>query len=356
MPVLRTGAAFFGREFRFAWVVGLLMGVATIVFAWEKHLPIRDPDAVIPGYIRFPAIVLAAILFDIAPRAMWRAGLRPRRLRQMWREVVRERWPASHLVFALSGVAAWYLTYAAFRNLKSLAPFVNSRNWDDELAQWDQALFLGHDPAVLLHDWLGTGLAGHVFSSVYIIWIVLVPVSIAIALVWARNVQAGAWYVTAVVVDWLLGAAIYLLVPTVGPIYSEPDQFTALPETYVSRLQDSMLADRTAVLADPWAADTLQTIAAFASLHVGIMVTICLIAEYVGLQRWLRIASWAFLAMTVVATVYLGWHFFVDVLGGVAVGWLAVWAGALATGNRVGLRPRLAEVPEAELSASGARP
>jgi membrane-associated phospholipid phosphatase len=36
-----------------------------------------------------------------------------------------------------------------------------------------------------------------------------------------------------------------------------------------------------------------------------------------------------------VATIYLGWHFFVDVLAGIAVGAAAVVLGARATGNPV---------------------
>ena len=39
-----------------------------------------------------------------------------------------------------------------------------------------------------------------------------------------------------------------------------------------------------------------------------------------GSRRWVRLSGWAFAALTCLATVYLGWHFFVDVLGGFAVG------------------------------------
>lgn len=342
LPGSRLAGSRLGRYFGGAWLATLVMGVAMVLIAWDQNLPIRDPDAVIPGYIRMPAIVLAAILLDIAPRALWRARAQLRQLPEEWRRVARDRWPASHWMFALSGVAAWYLCYAAFRNLKSFVPFVNGGLEDPWMARLDSALFLGHDPAGLLHTLLGTGIAARLFSAVYIIWIFLVPVSIAIALVWTRRRRAGAWYVTAVSFDWLLGAATYLMLPSVGPIYSDPNQFSDLPETYVSRLQESMLADRMAVLADPATAD-LQTIAAFASLHVGIMVTICLIAELIGLPRWVRLASWVFLGLTVLATVYLGWHFFMDVLGGAVIGAFAVWLAAMATGNRVGLRPRLAE-------------
>ena len=340
-PGVGAASRVYADRFVFAWAAGLVMALATVLIAAVEDLPILDPDSFIPGYIRFPLIVLGGVLLDIVPRALWRARREPFTLVARWRDVVAERWTKPQVKFALHGVGAWYLTYAAFRNIKSMAPFVNERLYDIDLGRIDRFLFLGHEPAQLLHDVMGTGWAAHVMSGVYMVWIVMVPVTIAIALVWTRHTRAGSWYVTAVAFDWMLGAATYLLLPTVGPIYSDPDTFSMLPTTYVSELQSSMLADRQAVVADPWLADTLQTIAAFASLHVGIMVTICLIVEYVGLARWIRVGAWVFLALTVLATVYLGWHFFVDTLAGAALGSATVWMAAMATGNHVGLRPRL---------------
>ena len=112
-------------------------------------------------------------------------------------------------------------------------------------------------------------------------------------------------------------------------------------ESFNSGIADAITGARS--LGDVFGSGTLQTIAAFPSLHVGIMVTICLIVQYVGLARWIRVVSWVFLGLTVLATIYLGWHYFVDVIAGAAVGSVTVWAAALATGNHVGLRPRLAQ-------------
>ena len=339
------------RNFGAAWLTGIVMVAATFVFAAICELPVRDPDSLVPGYIRFPAIVLGAIALDIVPRVLWRARRAPRTARQMWRDVIQERWPASHWGFAVGGVTAWYICYAAFRNLKSMAPFINTKSWDAEFAKIDRALWFGHDPAQVLHDLFGTGLAAHLFSTVYFVWIAMVPVSIAMALVWTRHTRAGSWYVTAVAFDWALGAMFYIIFPTVGPIYhgSQRDLFTALPDTYNSALASSMWDDRMAVLADRFGSGTLQTIAAFPSLHVGIMVTICLIVQYIGLARWVRVASWVFLGLTILATIYLGWHYFVDVIGGAALGSVTVWAAAIATGNHIGLRPVLQKSAEDEL-------
>jgi hypothetical protein len=354
------GARGAAKHFGLAWLAGIALAVAAVVMSVTENLPIREPDGVLPSYVTFPAVLLLAILIDVVPRVVHRAGRRRswsrRGIGEAFREVMVERWPASHWWFALTGLAAWYLSYAAFRNVKSMAPFVNERLWDPDLADFDRFLFAGHDPAAVLHGLLGEGIAAHLLSGVYILWIGLVPVSIAIALVWTRHMNAGAWYVTAVAVDWCLGALIYVLVPTLGPIYSDPGDFSGLPHTYVSDLQDTLWDDRVAVMADPRGADTLQTIAAFASLHVGIMITICLIAQLVGLPRWARVSSWVFLVLTILSTVYLGWHFAADVLGGLVMGSFAVWLAGVATGNRDGWRVRLSSSEGLAGSASDGHP
>jgi hypothetical protein len=314
-------------------LLSLALAAAAVLVAWSYHLPLRDPDGVaVPTYVRLPAILLVAFLADVVPRALWRCGS-PRRIPRRLVEVVRQRWAWEHTRFAVVGLGAWYLTYAAFRNLKSFVPFVNRHLWDSALETLDRVMWLGNDPAIVLHRVLGTGWAAHFLSFVYVAWIVLVPVSLVIALVWSRDRAGGAWYVTAVAVDWVLGVATYFAVPTLGPVYADTQDFVALPHTYVSTLQENMIHDRYTVLSDPFATHAVQTIAAFASLHVGIMVTVCLMAGLLGLQRWIRTSMWVFLALTEVATVYLGWHYFADTLGGVVIGAAGVWIAALGTGN-----------------------
>lgn len=327
--------------FGFAIIVSVALAATACAVAVTYHLPIRDPDGVaVPTYVRLPIILLAAFLTDVVPRAAWR-GRSLLRFPSTLVAVIRERWPWEHTRFALVGLGAWYLTYAAFRNLKSFVPFVNRRLWDSTLDKFDRMVFLGHDPANVLHHVFGVGWAAHFFSTVYVAWIVLVPVTLVIALVWSRDRLGGAWYVTAVAVDWVLGVATYFVVPTLGPVYAEPQDFTSLPHTYVTTLQDSMIQDRYTVLYDPFGTHAVQTIAAFASLHVGIMVTVCLMVELLHMKRWIRWSMWGFLALTELATVYLGWHYFADTLGGAVLGAAGVWVAAIGTGNHVRGRMRL---------------
>ena len=50
----------------------------------------------------------------------------------------------------------------------------------------------------------------------------------------------------------------------------------------------------------------------------------------------LRFALWAFLGLTMVATLYFGWHYVVDDIAGLAIGAIAVPIAGVATGH---LRP-----------------
>ncbi len=325
--------------FRFAVVLAAGMALAAVLVGWVYDLPLRDPDSVAgPTYLRLPAILLAAFLADVLPRAAWRAR-RSLRFAAEVAAVVRERWGWTHVRFALTGLLAWYVTYASFRNLKSFVPFVNDRLWDGWMADVDRVLWFGHDPAAVLHSWLGTDAAAHFLSFVYVAWIAFVPISLAVALVWSRDSRAAAWYVTAVAVAWALGVATYFLLPTLGPVYSEPQLFTGLSHTYVTDLQATMMDERREVLTNPFTTTAVQTIAAFASLHVGVSWVMCLMAELLRLPRLLRAFLWVFLALTVLSTVYLGWHFSVDALGGVLLGTAAVWVAAKGTGNAFRRRP-----------------
>ena len=144
------------------------------------------------------------------------------------RSVVADRWDLAQVRFTPSGLLAWYVAYVAFRNLKGYLPFVNERLWDTELARLDRVLWLGHDPAAVLHEVLGTGWAAWLMSGVYVLWIGLVPAP-AIALVWTRRSHAGELYVTAISFNWLLGVAVYYLVPSLGPVYSRPSSSPTSP-------------------------------------------------------------------------------------------------------------------------------
>ena len=326
---------------------------SAVVAAAALDLPLRDPDnAAGPMYVRLPAVVALLMAIDVLPRAFARrrASLS---FARATRDVVLERWSRARLKLVVVGLVTFYLTYVGYRNLKGFLPFAREGTADESLLALDATLGLGTPPATLLHELLGTGIAAHVLSTVYVAFLAFVPLSLGIALVWSRSLRSGYLYVTVLCLNWLLGALTYYLLPSLGPVFAQPQLFAELPSTHVAQLQEMLVSDRRAVLGDPQASGPGAAIAGFASLHVSIVFSAALVARRLGLRALVRRGLWAFLALTTLATVYFGWHYLVDDVAGLAVGALAVWLGALATDQpRAALpRPALTRVPRA--SAGG---
>jgi membrane-associated phospholipid phosphatase len=234
------------------------------------------------------------------------------------------------------------VTYLAYRNLKSVVPLIRPGDlFDRQLADLDRSLFGGHDPAALLHELLGTGVGAHFMSGAYMIFFAFIPGTLAIAVVFARNLQPGLFYVTAQSINWLLAAGSYFLLPSLGPVYLEPSVFADLPSTAVGQLQELLLDQRIDFLRDP-AGGAAQSIGAFSSLHVSFFFTAALTAHLLGLARPLRIGAWVLLGLTTAATIYLGWHYVLDDLAGVVLGAIAILLARALTGLDLRTARRLA--------------
>jgi hypothetical protein len=312
-------------------VIGL---ACMIIVAVAEGLPIRDPDA---RYVGSPLALISLIcalflISDLLPRA-WRASRASGAgYLASVRSVFLDRWWGKRGAIVLVSLVSFYATYLSYRNLKSFMPFVNGANHDQALLDAERWFFFGNDPAAILHDILGTGAIAHVLSFVYLAFLTFVPLSIGFALIWSSRLRVGVWYVTTLSICWLLGAVSYYLVPALGPAYAEKPLFYGLPDTGVSRLQNTLFDHRAEVMFDPRASDTVQSIAAFASLHVAVVFAAALLAQLAGAPRALRVSMWVFLALTSIATIYFGWHYLVDDVAGLLIGAVAVYGGAKLCG------------------------
>jgi hypothetical protein len=313
-------------------IVALVSAVAAVLATDAAGIPIRDPDHVAGRrFVWVICLVLVLVLLDVLVRSSLRSpGIVPSL--ETVRRVRREHWTLRRGVIVGTALISFYVTYLAYRNLKSVVPLLRPGDlFDSQLDALDRDLFAGHDPASLLHSALGTGIFTQVFSTTYMLFFLFVPGTLAAALVFSKNLQAGLFYATAQSFNWLLGAASYFLLPSLGPVYAEPSVFSGLQSSGAGHLQDVLLDQRTEFLRDP-IAGTAQSIAAFSSLHVSIFFTAALCAHLLGLGRGVRIGAWALLGMTTLATIYLGWHYVIDDFGGVAIGVLAILMARALTG------------------------
>ena len=316
-------------------VIAVAMLAATLVVGDRYALGLRDPDGVIGTRLLLVfAMVGGFWALDVIPRGWNAARAAGRPKFDEIRAVARERWSWQRggVVFGL--IVAFYVTYLCYRNVKSYVPLARPELVDDDLMEMERGWF-GNDPAAILHDLFGTGIAAHALSAVYLLFLTFVPLSVAAALVWRTDMAGGLWWLTVMSLNWVLGAASYFVLPSMGPAFVAPELFAELPRTGVTALQEVLLEHRLEFLSSPVASGGLQSIAAFASLHVSIVLSGAIVAHLLGAPRMLRIGLWIFFALTVIATIYFGWHYIVDDIAGVVIALLAVTVGARLTGWKI---------------------
>jgi hypothetical protein len=315
------------------WAVVACFTVVGIARSVQVDIPFRDPR----GAFLVTRVLLTASIFVglVVLDGLLRSG-RPFSVRRVAASV-RARWTPVRLVLAWTALLAYHLTYLVYHNLKSWDVLNAPR--DDLLTRWDEWLFLGHSPAVLLHDLLGQQTASWILMVWYETFPTLVVVAFPAAVVLPRHLRDAYVAIASLVWVWILGTASYYAIPSLGPFHASPGDFAGLPHMMIQETQARYMAQRAHLLADPGASDAFAQVSAFASLHVGVAATILGIAWWHRLRRT-TIALAVFLAGTCVATVYLGWHFFLDVPAGLAIAALAWVLGPLTVGVRRRPDPR----------------
>jgi hypothetical protein len=318
--------------------IAIVMGALAFITGQAVGYPLRDPDGFLgPAWVRLPMLCVGAFIADILPRTLWRSRGRLSRFRVEARLLIREHWTRERITLVVLGLICFYVTYVSYRNLKNFLPFVRGIparvQGDYQLHRFDHWLLFGHDPALVLHDLLGTTLSAHVLSFFYLIFLPMVPISVTIWLVWSRNVSFGYWYVTAQCICWTLGTASYYIIPTLGPNFAFPWLYGNLDTTGVTALQDALYYGRQSVRFDPFA-NGVQSVAGFASLHVGVTLLMALVGQYTVRHRIIKIVLWTYMVITVLSTTYFGWHYIADDIAGAVIAFLSFYLGGIATGQK----------------------
>jgi hypothetical protein len=333
----------------FAVVMGLLAVVTAI--ALDKRL--ADPEGFLgPSWLRLPLLLSGAFLADVLPRTLWLSRGNPTQWRDIVRERVRTHWTRERLTLVVMGLVCFYITYVSYRNLKSFLPFVmGDKKYDYELHLIDQALFFGNEPGVLMQDVLGTGVSAHVLSYIYLWFLPLVPLALTAWLIWSRNISYGYWFVTSQCIAWSLGTLSYYMLPTLGPGFFAPWLYEDVINagTPTSALMDSLSNARARVTIEG-VEGAVQSTAGFASLHCAITLLVALMVQYTINSRVVHWIFWLNFAVTVVATLYFGWHYVADDIAGILIALLAFYLGGRASGQ-VFERHGLASHPTTTTSA-----
>lgn len=319
--------------------VGVTLAFLGIAWAVSLHIgvPIRDPEGALLGRRMISPVLLMMLFayFDALRRALrLRRGGTQGRLLSLSVSIFRERWWWKRLALAIVGFMSFAFTYLAYRNLKSFLSLIDYRTYDQQLLALDRWLLGGNDPSTILHDALGTSVAAHLLSWIYLIYIPLVPVTVSAALAFVERMREAYVFVATYMWCWILGTASYYAIPTLGPFASRERLFDDLPHTNVTRVQAVLIEHRIELHADNIGDVVVGGIAGFASLHVGVVVAVIMLMRYYRqpVLMWIAVV---FLVPTILATVYFGWHFLVDDLAGIFIGWFAFVLGRATVYPRI---------------------
>jgi PAP2 superfamily len=321
--------------------IAVSMGLLAVIGAVVFNAKLVDPDGFIgPSYLRLPTILALGFGIDLLPRTLWVSRANPRRMPGVFRERVHTHWTKDRMVLVVTGILSFYITYVSYRNLKSQLPFIlgHDYKYDRPLFSLDKALFLGHEPAIVLHQLLGDGISAEFLSTVYLWFLPLVPLALAVWLVWSRNLGFGYWFACSQCVAWTLGTISYYALPTLGPGFQHPWLYQTVEDTNAGHLMNSLANSRV------WAINTsspslqnltstLSGVAGFASLHIAITLLVALMIQYTTTVRWLKVVFWVNSCCTAVATLYFGWHYVADDIAGVAIALVSFYVGGWASGQ-----------------------
>ena len=212
-------------------------------------------------------------------------------------------------------VADWLpaiLCIVVYENLHDVARLVHSDTFDAGLARIDMWMF-GTQPTIwlqrIVNPWL-TDVMAFAYGSYF-----FTPTILATLLYLRREMNDFRTFMLLVITAMYAGFAGYLLVPAIGPLHHLRDAYT---DPVV--LKGIWLHQATAAVMDEYRAINTDC---FPSLHTAVSTITLVWAWRVRDRVWLgRALAWVYAALMVAlwfSTVYLRYHWVIDVLAGWAL-------------------------------------
>jgi membrane-associated phospholipid phosphatase len=269
-------------------VIGLAFFVLLLALSMKFNTPIEGPTVMVRAVINVILIILAlSILSGTVDLTLVK--------------IIRNWAP---IVFIL----------IAYENLGNLVRFINPHDADPVLKQIDEFMFGGVNPTLWLEHYIRPWFS-EIMHMCYVNYYPFLPV-LGFFLYMGKDYHKFRNVMVSVTLGFYLGYIGYMLVPTVGPRYFMAEMFAidVRGTTMFSEKVYQMLVDLESTRRD-----------CFPSLHTAITVIVTTYAF-----KYRRTLFWFLLPVAtgiVMATMYLRYHYVIDVIAGLFLAAFCVWAG-----------------------------
>lgn len=258
-----------------------------------------------------------------------------------WSEFLGDRVSKRRIVGTFVVLLWWLVFVRLFDTLKAYIPVVFPFHWDRLFMEIDRVLHGGVHPWELVHGLFGGHFATVVIDEIYFSWYFIVLVMLVWA-AWSGNREARLrFFIALSTVQFGLGNVMALVGSSAGPIYYDRivsnlppagGPYTRLVE-HLESVDASASLHMWSIQQGLWAHyqalpdSETGSIAAMPSIHVAVVVLFALALRD---THWvLSGLMWIYAGMTLVGSVYLGWHYAIDgyaailavLLIWIAVGW-----------------------------------
>lgn len=263
-------------------------------------------------YPLYATLIGIAIRFFVA----WRR----RHGRRYLRIITSPRW----LIDTFRLLCAMVFLAQTYGWIKLLVPALHPVLYDEQLYRLDQLLFFGMSPTVFFLQLFSNPKFLHFIDQSYADFFIY-GMMFALGFFFSmprRRVRIT--FMTSSVLIWLVGAWLYMLIPSLGPAYRFPDIWfpyvKGLPRTQWS--QSMLMQNYRAVILlahgiGPQKIFLSLGIAAFPSLHVATQTQIA-----IWMRKWWRPGTILFTLaafFVFIGSMITGWHYLIDGLAGMAL-------------------------------------
>lgn len=306
-----------------------LLALANVILIIVLLRPLRAPLVTLPRIIlTIGGGFLLQTAAGVAVRAVvaWRRG----ELARYFAAIRSVAWISDTLRIALaSGVFIH-----AYSWIKLAIPLLHPRLFDRELWDLDAMLLAGHSPnEFFLTLFSAPGVLRVIdWSYANVFFASLVIASAFFGSSPSRRLRVA--FMDSNVALWLVGAWLYVALPSLGPAYRFPEVWLPLAALLdrTQTLQRLLMSNYQNVLQVarglPRPVNVLFGVAAFPSLHVAFQTLVFLWMRRVW--RWGELVFGVFVVVILIGSLVTGWHYLIDGIAGIALAWLCYFASARA--------------------------